>query len=45
MDLQHAVPMSRPVRIRAGDYGDAAKASIVIIAAGVGGGRVTARSA
>ena len=37
MDLQHAVPMGRPVRIRAGDYGDAAKAGIVIIAAGVGG--------
>ena len=37
MDLQHAVPMTRPVRIRAGDYRDAAKASIVIIAAGVGG--------
>ncbi|MBC8086156.1 MAG: L-lactate dehydrogenase, partial [Phycisphaerae bacterium] len=37
MDLQHAVPMGRPVRIRAGDYRDAAKASIVIITAGVGG--------
>lgn len=37
MDLQHAVPMGRPVRIRAGDYGDAARAGIVIIAAGVGG--------
>lgn len=37
MDLQHAVPMTRPVRVRAGDYRDAAKASIVVIAAGVGG--------
>ena len=36
MDLQHAVPMSRPVHIRAGDYRDAAQAGIVIIAAGVG---------
>ena len=37
MDLQHAVPMHRPVRIRAGDYADAAQAAIVVIAAGVGG--------
>ena len=37
MDLQHAVPISRPVRIRAGDFKDAATASIVIVAAGVGG--------
>lgn len=36
MDLQHAVPMNRPVHIRAGDYRDAASASIVVIAAGVG---------
>ena len=36
MDLQHAVPMGRPVRIWAGDYADAARASIVVIAAGVG---------
>ncbi len=36
MDLQHAVPMNRPVRIRAGDYGDAARAAIVVIAAGAG---------
>nr|MBA3441762.1 L-lactate dehydrogenase [Pyrinomonadaceae bacterium] len=36
MDLQHAVPMGRPVRIWAGDYGDAARAAIVVIAAGVG---------
>ena len=37
MDLQHAVSMSRPVRVRAGDYKDAAGASIVVITAGVGG--------
>lgn len=37
MDLQHAVPLSRPVRVWAGDYRDAARASIAIIAAGVGG--------
>ena len=37
MDLQHAVPMNRPVRVRAGDYRDASTASIVIVAAGVGG--------
>ncbi len=37
MDLQHAASMNRPVHIRAGDYADAAQASIVIIAAGVGG--------
>jgi len=35
MDLQHAVPMGRPVRIWAGDYRDAARAAIVVIAAGV----------
>lgn len=43
MDLQHAVSMTRPVRVRAGDYRDAATASIVIIAAGVGA-LVAARS-
>lgn len=36
MDLQHAVPLSRPVRIWAGDYSEAAEADIVVIAAGVG---------
>ncbi len=36
MDLQHAVPLARPVRIWAGDYEDTATADIVIIAAGVG---------
>jgi L-lactate dehydrogenase len=35
MDLQHAVPMGRPVRIWAGDYSEAARAAIVVIAAGV----------
>ncbi|HKC62993.1 MAG TPA: L-lactate dehydrogenase [Pyrinomonadaceae bacterium] len=37
MDLQHAVPMGRPVRVWAGSYRDAARASIAVIAAGVGG--------
>ncbi len=36
MDLQHAVPLARPVRIWAGDYEDAAAADIAVIAAGVG---------
>lgn len=36
MDLQHAVPLARPMRIWAGDYEDMATADIVIIAAGVG---------
>ncbi len=37
MDLQHAAALGRPVRIFAGDYSDAAQASIAVIAAGVGG--------
>jgi L-lactate dehydrogenase len=37
MDLQHAVPLGRPVRLWAGDYADAAAADIAVIAAGVGG--------
>jgi L-lactate dehydrogenase len=37
MDLQHAVPLSCPVNVWAGDYRDAAHAAIVVIAAGVGG--------
>ncbi len=37
MDLQHAVSLTSPVRVWAGDYRDAARAEIVIIAAGVGG--------
>src|SRR5215213_9171920 len=36
MDLQHAVPLAKPVRVRAGDYAEAARAQIVVIAAGVG---------
>ena len=36
MDLQHAVPLARPVRLWAGDYKDAAQSAIVVIAAGVG---------
>src|SRR5215210_8928888 len=36
MDLQHAVPLTRPVRVWAGDYEDAALADIAVIAAGVG---------
>jgi L-lactate dehydrogenase len=34
MDLQHAVPLVRPVRVWAGDYKDAALAAVVVIAAG-----------
>jgi L-lactate dehydrogenase len=37
MDLQHAVPLGRPVRLFAGSYKDAASAAICVIAAGVGG--------
>ncbi|HEX8142373.1 MAG TPA: L-lactate dehydrogenase [Pyrinomonadaceae bacterium] len=36
MDLQHAVPLSRPVRVWAGDYAEAARSNIVVITAGVG---------
>jgi L-lactate dehydrogenase len=35
MDLQHAVALTRPVRVWAGEYVDAAQAHIAIIAAGV----------
>ena len=35
MDLQHAAALSRPVRVWAGDYSDAADASIAVIAAGL----------
>ncbi len=35
MDLQHAVPLAHHVSIRRGNYRDAAKADIVVIAAGV----------
>jgi len=34
MDLNHAVPLSNPVRIWAGDYADCAGADVVVIAAG-----------
>ncbi|HEY0380389.1 MAG TPA: L-lactate dehydrogenase [Pyrinomonadaceae bacterium] len=37
MDLQHAAALARPVAVWAGDYKDAARASIAVIAAGVGG--------
>ncbi len=36
MDLQHAVPLARPVRLWAGDYREAAQSAIAVIAAGVG---------
>ena len=36
MDLQHAVPLMRPVLVRAGDYRAAAQADIAVVAAGVG---------
>ncbi|HEY0321319.1 MAG TPA: L-lactate dehydrogenase [Pyrinomonadaceae bacterium] len=35
MDLQHAVPLVRPVRVWAGDFKDAARSQVVVIAAGV----------
>ncbi|MCD6555418.1 MAG: L-lactate dehydrogenase, partial [Anaerolineae bacterium] len=34
MDLQHAVPLSNPARIWAGDYPDCAAADVVVVAAG-----------
>jgi L-lactate dehydrogenase len=34
MDLNHAVPLSNPVRIWAGDYPDCAGADVVVVAAG-----------
>ncbi|HMF57963.1 MAG TPA: NAD(P)-binding domain-containing protein [Pyrinomonadaceae bacterium] len=37
MDLRHAVPLSRPVRVWGGSYEEAAQAAIVVIAAGAGG--------
>ncbi|HEV2863986.1 MAG TPA: L-lactate dehydrogenase [Pyrinomonadaceae bacterium] len=37
MDLRQAIALSRPVDVRAGDWRDAARSSIAVIAAGVGG--------
>lgn len=37
MDLQHAAALTRPVDVWAGDWRDAARANIVVVAAGVGG--------
>ncbi len=34
-DIQHAVPFSHPLSVRAGDYADLAGCSVVVIAAGV----------
>jgi len=34
MDLNHAMPLSHPTRIWAGDYPDCAKADVVVVAAG-----------
>lgn len=36
MDINHAVPLSNPVRVWAGDYADCAGADIVMVAAGTG---------
>ncbi|HEX7318693.1 MAG TPA: hypothetical protein VF297_32590 [Pyrinomonadaceae bacterium] len=37
MDLEQAAALARPVEVRAGDWEDAARSSIVVVAAGVGG--------
>ncbi|MDQ3687903.1 MAG: L-lactate dehydrogenase [Acidobacteriota bacterium] len=37
MDLQHSVPLMSPVQVWAGDYAEAARSSVVVIAGGVGG--------
>src|SRR5918997_372924 len=37
MDLQHAAALSRPVDVWAGDWRDAARSDLVVVAAGVGG--------
>ena len=37
MDLQQAAALARPVEVRAGDWRDAARSSVAVIAAGVGG--------
>jgi L-lactate dehydrogenase len=36
MDLSHAIPFTRPVRIWAGDYADCAGAAVIAICAGAG---------
>lgn len=36
MDLNHAVPFSHPTRIWAGDFGDCAGASLIVLTAGAG---------
>ena len=35
-DIQHAVPFAHPLKVRAGEYSDLARAKVVIVAAGVG---------
>jgi L-lactate dehydrogenase len=37
MDLQHAAALTRPVRVWAGDYREAAQSAIAVVTAGVGG--------
>lgn len=37
-DLQHAVPLGQPVKVKAGDYEDAAESAVVIFTAGVPSG-------
>jgi len=37
MDLEQAAALARPVEVRAGDWDDAARSAIVVVAAGVGG--------
>jgi L-lactate dehydrogenase len=37
MDLEQAAALARPVEVRAGDWEDAARSAIVVVAAGVGG--------
>ena len=37
MDLEQAAALARPVEVRAGTWDDAARAAIVVVAAGVGG--------
>jgi L-lactate dehydrogenase len=36
MDLNHAVPFGAPCRVWAGDYGDCARAAVVVLTAGAG---------